>query len=417
MKALSCFPHIKWNVSEEAAMVFLKNSYLPHPRTGWHGIHKLSPGTFLRFYKGQVSHHRYFTASLQESSPQPRPEELFQLLQSNIQNCLISDKPVGSFLSGGLDSSTIAYFLSKEKPNASVFSLHWDDQSYSEERYTAEVAKALKLNHYSVKCDPLFFRDNFDTIVDLYDEPFGDESMVPTYCLAKFAKGHVDVVLTGDGADELFHGYERYFFEGSFDTYLETFAATPHSVIELVCQPDCVKDPLLPTASQATTTERARSWLDMNTYLTDDILMKVDRSCMGNALEPRCPFLTPQVSNFALRCSMATLVRNQRRGKEILREAMKTYLPEVILERKKMGFGVPLNSWFRTVLKAWMEERLLEGNLLKTGWFSEIGIRTLISWHHEGQGNYARPLLNLLVLERWINRWKLIHSFSENFMI
>ena len=416
IKALSCFPHIKWDVSDEDAMVFLKNSYLPHPRTGWRGIHKLSPGTYLRFQKEEVSHHRYFTAALQESSEQSRPEELFQLLKSNIQNCLISDKPVGAFLSGGLDSSTIAYFLSKENPNAPIFSLHWDDASYSEERYTAEVAKALKLNHHSVKCDPAFFRNYFDSIVDLYDEPFGDESMVPTFCLAKFAKGQVDVVLTGDGADELFHGYERYFFEGSFESYLEIFAATPASVIELVCQPDCVKGPLLPRVSKATNTERIRSWFDMHTYLTDDILMKVDRSCMGNSLEPRCPFLTRQISDFALRCSMATLVGDQRRGKEILRETMKNHLPQSILERRKMGFGVPLNSWFRTVLKSWMEERLLEGSLLKTGCFSETGIRKLITLHDSEQGNYARPLLNLLVLERWINRWKLNHSFSKNFV-
>ncbi|MGH7889024.1 MAG: asparagine synthase (glutamine-hydrolyzing) [Thermodesulfobacteriota bacterium] len=409
IKALSCFPNINWDISKEDVLVFLKNSYLPHPRTGWHNIHKLEQGTFLRFQKGQVSVRRFFTPILQEPSDSSTPQTLFELLHINVKNCLISDKPVGGFLSGGLDSSTISYFLSRENPNAPIFSLHWDDESYSEQQYTSEVAKALKLNHFSVTCDSLFFMNHFDSIVDLYDEPFGDESMVPTYCLAKFAKEKVDVVLTGDGADEFFHGYERYFFEGSFENYLETFAATPSSVMELVCHPDFIQGgSLFPMASFTLNTERVRSWVDMNTYLTDDILMKVDRASMGVGLEARCPFLTPQITNFALQCSMDALVGNRRRGKEILREAMKNHLPQSILERKKMGFGVPLNEWFRTILRDWMLSKLLSGELLKSGWFSESGIRKLVSLHDMRHGNYARPLLNLLVLERWLKRWNLI---------
>ena len=397
IKALKPWPHLEWNISENDVMIFLKNSYLHNPRTGWENIYKLEQGSILKFQKGAVIKKRFFTPELQESSQIMLPEQLFELLKTNVKKCMLSDRPVGAFLSGGIDSTTIAYFLTRENPDAPIFSLHWDDPIYSEELYTNKATEALHLNSFAVKCTPQFFMDSFDTIVDLYDEPFGDESMVPTYCLAKFAKEKVDVVLTGDGADEFFHGYERYFFDGEFNDYLETFAATPASIMKLICKSD-----LYPMKSYLNNSERARSWVDMNTYLTDDILMKVDRACMGVSLESRCPFLTPQVTNFALQCSMKELVGNQRRGKEILREAMKNHLPPLILDRKKMGFGVPLNEWFRNSLKEWMLSRILNGELLKTGWFSEEGILKLLSLHDSRQGNFARPILNLLVLERWI---------------
>lgn len=243
-------------------------------------------------------------------------------------------------------------------------------------------------------------KDHFDSIADLYDEPFGDESMIPTHCLARFAKEKVDVVLTGDGADEFFCGYERYFFEGNFEEYLETFSATSSLVMDWLGP----LNNLFPMKSYQICGPRIHPWVDMNTYLTDDILMKVDRACMGVSLESRCPFLMPEVTDFALRCPIETLVGNRRRGKEILRAAMEGHLPRAILERKKMGFGVPLNEWFRGPLRAWLMERLLEGDLYKLGFLSKDGVIKLLSEHDMRRGNYARPLFNLLVLERWIKR-------------
>ena len=252
--------------------------------------------------------------------------------------------------------------------------------------------------------------NHFDAIVDLYDEPFGDESMIPTYCLAEFAKQKTDVVLTGDGADEFFHGYERYFFEGCQDEYLETFAATSSSVMELI---GC-RNNIFPTQSYQIEGPRNRSWMDINSYLTDDILTKVDRACMGVSLESRCPFLTPCVTNFALGCPIELLIGSRQRGKEILRAAMASHLPRTILERKKMGFGVPLSQWFRGPLKKWMVSRLLEGDLYQLDLISKEGVLKLIRLHDSHQGNYSRPLLNLLVLERWIKRWILIPFIQEN---
>lgn len=414
IKGLRVWPHIAWDMSLEDINVFLKNSYLPHPRTGWNQIFKLEPGSFLTWHEGAVVKKHYFSVHLENKRTSENGEELFQLLDESVKQCAVSDRPVGAFLSGGIDSTTIAYFLSKHRPDAPVFSIHWDDKGYSEEYYTKEAATVLGLNHFAVKCDESFFINHFESIASLYDEPFADESMIPTYCLANFAKNSVDVVLTGDGADELFHGYERYFFEGSDEKYLDVFSASSQETLQLICQSDFLAfDPKELLSSYYLQTQslisdqRLRSIVDMKTYLTDDILMKVDRACMAVSLENRSPFLTPQVSDFALKCTLKELIGNGKRGKEVLRAAMKHHLPPSILERKKMGFGVPLQAWFRLSLKDWMMSRLLEGSLIKTGWVSKEGVKQLISNHIAKQGNYSRTIFNLLALEVWLRAHKI----------
>lgn len=413
IKSLKVWPHINWHINLEDLNIFLRNSYLPNPRVGWNNIFKLEPGCFLIWQNNKLEKKCYFSLEIKEEKKGSLEdaEELFHLLNHNVKQCAVSDRLVGAFLSGGLDSTTVAYFLSRHYPNASVFSLHWDDSEYSEEQYTQIATSSLALNHFSIKCDASFFLNYFDSIVSLYDEPFGDESIIPTYCLAKFAKREVDVVLTGDGADEFFHGYERYFFKGKIENYLDSFAASSHKIHQLICHPDFLnydqKNLFLSYYLQfpsSLSQERLKSVIDIKTYLTDDILMKVDRACMGVGLESRAPFLTPQVTNFALNCKMEALINKKSRGKEILRTAMKNHLPTTLLERKKMGFGVPLNNWFRSSLKEWMMSRLLNGSLLKTGWFLEKGLKQLISSHIKNQGNYARTLFNLLVLDAWLRK-------------
>lgn len=418
IKALKAWPHLQWDISFEDIQIFLKNSYLPNPQTGWKNVFKLEQGTVLIWQENQLTTTRYFFPSIStnKTASIKNPPELFQLLDSSVKSCAVSDRPVGAFLSGGIDSTTITYLLTRHVPDVPVFSLFWDDKTYSEELYIKEVVRAFKLQHHFVKCDPSFFQNNFDRVVRLYDEPFADESMIPTYCLAQFAKQQVDVVLTGDGADEFFHGYERYFYKGSFEHYLDIFAATSTDTLQLICNADFIKHINNPLLSFYHSQERPnidenrlRSWVDINTYLADDILMKVDRACMGVSLENRSPFLTPPVTDFALNCSLQELVDTGSRGKEILRSAMKGHLPESILERKKMGFGVPLKNWFQSSLKEWMTQRILEGELLKTGWFSKEGILHLIT----NPGNYSRTILNLLVLDVWLKETKQCNLLSK----
>ena len=396
IKGLRAWPSVDWEVEAEDIPVFLKNSYLPSPKTGWKNIFKLEPGSFLVWEGGQAARRKYFELSV--VTEHKSAAELFHLLGRSVKNCLESDRPIGAFLSGGLDSTTVAYFLSQYRPRAPVFSLHWEERDYSEEEYTRTAASAFGLQHVTVKCDAAFFMDHFEAIVGLYDEPFADESMVPTFCLAKLAKAHVDVVLTGDGADEFFHGYDRYFFSGTAKEFREVFAAMPSPLLQQIC-PDLLQSE---PESLLNGEKRTRSLFDIQSYLPDDILMKVDRACMGVGLEARAPFLTPEVTDFALQCPIEQLEGSSKRGKEILRQAMQGHLPDLILKRKKMGFGVPLNAWLRSSMRDWMCSRMLKGSLQKTGWFSQKGLEKLILDHLEGRGNYARPLLNLLVLEVWL---------------
>lgn len=410
IKALKVWPGLLWDISLEDMHLFVKNSYLPGPRTGWKGVFKLTQGSFLTWQNNSIQHTRFFSPELKEENDLiTTPENLYQLLSSSVKECAVSDRPVGVFLSGGIDSTTITYLLSRHLGKIPAFSLDWEDHIYSEKQYMQKVAESLDIDHFAIKCDPDFFMTHFDAIVKMYDEPFGDESMVPTYCLAKFAKQQVDVVLTGDGADEFFHGYERYFFNGNFETYQNLFAATRSDVQKSIWAREFIKSPTdekTPTYSLDADNPRLRSWVDINTYLTDDILMKVDRACMACSLEPRAPFLTAKVTNFALNCKIEQLIGGGQRGKEILREAMKNSIPNSILERKKMGFGVPLNSWFRSSLKQWMISRLTGGTLLKTGWFSEEGIKKLITGHISNLENHSRTILNLLVLESWLRSFR-----------
>jgi asparagine synthase (glutamine-hydrolysing) len=319
----------------------------------------------------------------------------------------ISERPVGAFLSGGLDSSTVVALLKRVQSHFPVFSIDWDEKAYSEGFYSAALCKQLGLRHEVVCCRPQFLVDHFEKIVALYDEPFGDESMIPTFCLAMRAKEEVDVVLTGDGADEFFHGYERYFFDQSPDRYTDVFSAIDRDTRELVCHQDFKN--IMPIAGCSFNEEwgvgkveelRARSLEDIQKYLPDDILTKLDRATMAVGLEARSPFLAPEITAFALNCSLDVLTRTSGGGKWIVKEAVKDLLPLEICERKKQGFGVPLGKWFSGELANWMKERLFSGVLLNTGWFSQEGFEHI----SQAPQRYSRAIYNLLVLESWLSQ-------------
>ncbi|MGR3912710.1 MAG: asparagine synthase (glutamine-hydrolyzing) [Candidatus Rhabdochlamydia sp.] len=410
IKAFSAWPFINWDLCVSDLHLFLTHSYLPGLATGWETIQKLPTGCYLIYKQGSSEKVAYHTHKVSEEiDDHPvTSKHLLSLLEESVKNCCISDKPVGAFLSGGIDSTTVSALLSKYVRGAPLFSLHWDHPSYSEEFYTTAAAVALGLNHFSTTCSAAFIMEHFTKLVSLYDEPFADESMIPTYCLSLFAKEHVDVVLTGDGADELFLGYERYGFTGDLAEYLNIFCAIPSDVHARICEPDFLALKSLSSTKFTVppigelSSHRHRSYLDLLHYLPYDILMKVDRASMGASLETRAPFLTPNVANFALKCSSSALKQDSSSGKKILRSAVKDIIPPLILKRKKMGFGVPLKDWFCSSLKSWMMTRLLEGELYQMGWFSREGVLNLIQSHLNGEKNHARALFNLLILEEWI---------------
>ena len=391
IKALFPWPFCPREIDETAIGTFIKNSYVPSPKTGFKHLYKLEPASILTWQNGSCRSRRYAPTTKQDKLDAP----LLPLLEASVAACTVSDRPLGLFLSGGLDSTTIACFASKARGPLPAFSIVWSDEAYSERAFASKAAHYFNLPHTLVECTHRFFEDHFDKVADLYDEPFGDESMFPTFCLAQEAKKQVDVVLTGDGADELFHGYERYRFEGSDEAYLDLFSATPDPIFKTLFnrefpleRPPPIDDPKL------------RGFRDLHTYLPDDILTKVDRATMAVGLEARAPFLTPAIANHVLRHP------SNRLGKTLLATLMAPYLPSAILQRKKMGFGMPLGNWFRSSLKGWLTQRLFSGRLQATGWFYQHGIEQLLEQHLSRKVDAARPLLNLVVLERWLSKFQ-----------
>jgi asparagine synthase (glutamine-hydrolysing) len=399
---LKPWKHLKWDKSLSDILAFLKCSYIPTPNSGWKDILKLKPGCYLKWYNGNLELKRYHFP--QVAFKHQKAGELRDLIESCVKKCAVSDKPIGAFLSGGIDSSTIVTYLQQSVPSFPVYSIDWKDKNYSEKKYSTALCKKLGLKHHLITCDPRFMVENFDRIVSFYGELFADESMIPTFCLARRAKEDVDVVLTGDGADEFFHGYERYFFNHPTACYSDVFSSMDNITRKLVTTKEAQK---ITATSQLNFAEewgigdintfRARSLDDIQNYLTDDILTKVDRATMSVGLEARAPFLMPEITTFALNVSIEKLVERGIRGKWILREATKDILPPAILNRKKQGFGVPLGIWFSDELKQWMMDRLLSGALTKLGLFSMPGLEKL----SQTPQRYSRSIFNLLVLESW----------------
>ncbi|GAB5411943.1 MAG: asparagine synthase (glutamine-hydrolyzing) [Chlamydiales bacterium] len=398
--ALKVWPHIEWEPSIPQLHFFLKHSYLCGKTTGWENVSKLDPGSVLTWHKNRTKTHTYFSPHLTEKNTPLK--ELPQKIEESVKNCLISDRPVGTFLSGGIDSAIITHFAANHQPNLKTFSLDWEENNYSEKEAIIETAHSLGVQNYRTFCTPEFFKKHFDSLVQICGEPFADESLFPCYCLSLFAKQHVDVVLTGDGADELFHGYERYYsYNGPIESYLDIFSATPEKVFsQIVHSRDQINMPFLPK----NTSLREKSLLDMRTYLPHDILTKIDRATMGASLEARAPFLTQEISSIALSLPPNALYDDEYLGKKALKKAMSGLLPDKILMRKKRGFGMPLEEWFRTPLKEWVQIRLTEGNLPHVNWIDMEGVKRVLQDHIKRKINASRPLLNLLVLNSWLTQ-------------
>jgi len=406
IRGLTPWKHLDWEWDEKDLMTFLKYSYIPAPFCGWKNIQKLKPGCYLKWEKGAIEIQRYHfpKIDLKEQSP----ETLLETLRKAVHQCVVSDKPIGAFLSGGLDSSTVVALLKEVRGTFPVYSIDWREKDYSEHFYCQSLCQSLDLPQKIVYCTPEFMVEHFDHVVSLYGEPFGDESMIPTHCIARYAKEEVDVVLTGDGADEFFHGYERYFFSHPTADYSDTFASIDRSTWELVFKEELHYQTLRSQLDYSTEWRidrdkslRDYSLRDILSYLPDDILMKVDRATMGVGLEARAPFLLPEVTDIALSSSIDQLQDFSKMcGKKLLREAVSKIIPETILLRKKQGFGVPLGKWFQDHLYLWMKERLMYGSLNQLGWFSKKGLEILCQFPQR----YSRAIFNLLVLESWMRK-------------
>lgn len=427
-KALRPWPGVDWTIERKDIEMFLRHGYLPGTLTGWRGVHKLLPGWKLTWHGETVTEQPYVLKHLpaERENSEPRldlaADELRELILVAVQERLVSDRPVGAFLSGGIDSSTVVACMSRFMTPVRTYSISWQSSDYSEREYAYQVSGQFGTLHTETFCTPQYLCASFDDIAGDFDELFGDESMIPTALVAEVAKQDVDVVLTGDGGDELFGGYERYQNDQTFEEYLEVCSATQEGVMN---------DLLVPEAGQGQEYDEihtqyylesmhldpvsARRWIDLHTYLSGQILTKVDRATMRVALEARAPFLDPKLVDWALACD-PRLISSRTVSKRVLRAAVADMLPTRILLRPKMGFGVPLVHWFRTSLVAWTDERLFHGSLRNVSWLRLDTVRRLLVEHRFLGYNHYRAIFNLLVLESWLTReaGKLADMKAEN---
>lgn len=463
IKSLLKVPGVPRRVDPSAVDEYLTYQYVPHPNTIFAGIHKLPPAHVGIYCDGRFAVEPYWNPGWQREVDLPEAEYAERLraeLTRAVELRLQSDVPLGAFLSGGLDSSLIVALMQQlSGDRVKTFSIGFPVAEYDETVYARRVADHLRTDHRVFRVEPNAV-DMLPKLVRHFDEPFGDSSALPTWCVAEHARQQVTVALTGDGGDELFAGYPRYRalrLAAAFDRMpgmLRSAAGAAfwqklpggrrRSALRRIKR--FVKPLQLPAARRylewiAIFDEAARAALysdsflerlpdddpylfldgawrraaprdaiaaaaaaDLQTYLPCDLMAKVDTTSMAHSLECRQPYLDHRVVELAN--AMPTRMKYRcGRGKRILRKAFGDLLPAEIFRRKKMGFGVPLDRWLRHELKDMIHEVLLSERALARGYFRPEAVRGLLNEHCAKRRDHADRLWALLVLELWHREW------------
>jgi asparagine synthase (glutamine-hydrolysing) len=462
-QALLQHPDIDREVDTEAIHQYLTFSCVPAPLTAFRQIRKLEPGHWLRWKNGEIKTERYWTPDFSNKikiSEEDAVEETLRILREATKMRLISEVPLGAFLSGGVDSSTVVALMAEASASpVKTFSIGFEEQDFSELKYARRVAEHIGAEHHEfiVKPDAV---EVLPTLVEHYGEPFADSSAIPTYYVSKETRKHVTVALNGDGGDETFAGYERYFAMQYAEKYKKIPAVLRKSVIEPAAA-------MLPTSnSQYSRVKSAKNFLsvssmpksnlylrwmsainedlktelysenfkqktvsdspadvlknwfakangagavdamlltDTMTYLPNDLLVKVDIASMANSLEARSPFLDHKVIEFAASLPEKIKVRGTE-TKYLLKKAASRVVPREVLYRRKMGFGIPVGYWLRHEMKNFMFEVLLSEKSFKRGLFKPEIVQRLVSEHVAEKQNHTYPLWTLLMLELWFRQ-------------
>ncbi|OGO94042.1 MAG: asparagine synthase (glutamine-hydrolyzing) [Coxiella sp. RIFCSPHIGHO2_12_FULL_44_14] len=463
LKAFTAHPDWQSDVDYSALANYFRLNYIAEPYTIYKGIYKLQPGHVITIDRdGRVENKVFWSLLEKANAPKLKTEdvkehveELHALLKDAVKCRLVSDVPLGAFLSGGVDSSTVvALMQTQHSAPIKTFTIGFHEDHYNEAKYAKAVAQYLGTDHEEWY---LSVNDATALIPELpqwYDEPFADSSQLPTLLVSKLARQKVIVSLSGDGGDELFAGYNRYFLTRKL---LRRVAILPHSMRSLLSKiilsikpemwehvgkiipekirPSMVGDKAhklanvlrqdqhklylsLVSAWDAPTDVIQResqeyAWpevveedfifkmqlLDALTYLPGDILTKVDRASMAVGLEARVPLLDYRVVEFALRLPMQEkIVKNE--GKWILRQVLKKYIPDPLINRPKMGFGVPIKTWLRTSLKDWAHDLLSTEKLTQAQLNVEL-IQTRWRQHQSGVRNWESSLWSVLMYQAW----------------
>lgn len=450
LKALIMHPAIERRVSADALAYYLTYGVTPPDGGMLQGVKKLEPAHTPTFGGGQSVRRRYWQlrAPLRDLTLADAAQEVRQRVRMAVRTHLMSDVPVGAFLSGGIDSATIVGTMVELGVRPKTFSIGFDDRQFNELNFARQIAHHFGTEHHEAILRPDFW-SLMDQLPLVLDEPFADVSAVPTYLLAKLAAEQVKVVLTGDGGDEVFAGYDRYVdvlaearrldrfplglrgllavvagtlprsFPGKHWLYhaslpferrfIEGQALFPADLrVRLLC-PDLAKRTrpiderlrLLAAGTGDALTKLLR--YETMTYLPLDILTKVDRMTMAHSLEARPPFLDHHLIEavFAMPSSLKIEGSEQ---KVVLKHAVADLIPRRIRNRRKQGFGVPIHAWFRGPLREPLRDVLESSNALSRGWLNDREVRALLAEHFSGRRDHALRLWGLLVLELWSRR-------------
>jgi asparagine synthase (glutamine-hydrolysing) len=485
LKALRAHPDFVPEINRDALALQMRHDYIPQPYSIYKGIYKLPPGCILTVNSNQsgaakqATPRRYWSAKEVAEQGIANPfkgsereaiEQLDALLREAVRLRMVADVPLGAFLSGGIDSSTVVALMQAQSSRpVKTFTIGFYEDSYNEARQAKAVAAHLGTDHTELYVTPDETMAVIPKLPTLYDEPFSDSSQIPTYLISALARRHVTVSLSGDGGDELFGGYDRYFVgyaawqkvgwlpysfrrllariiaAGRVETYnkwlawlsplfsrygrpkpvgqkvhrlaqvlaFESPEALYHQLLSHWQQPEEI---VLGAEEPATALTDSTQWaslpglfqrmmfFDLITYLPDDILTKVDRASMGVSLEARVPLIDHRVVEFAARMPLSMKIRGGQ-GKWLLRQVLYQYVPKALIERPKMGFGVPIDSWLRGPLREWAEGLLDAQRLRREGYFCPEPIRQLWREHLSGVRNWDYYLWDILMFQAWSEEW------------
>jgi asparagine synthase (glutamine-hydrolysing) len=458
IKSILEHPDVKREINLEGLDAFFTIGYIPDPLTIFKNIHKLPPGHFLTFAGGRVHTEQYWDFNFEPAEsrkPEDYLEELRELLNESVRLRLISEVPLGAFLSGGVDSSTVVALMARHMNQpVKTFSIGFHEDSYNELKYARLTAKKLGTDHHEFFVTPQIC-DIIDDLIWHFDEPFADPSAIPTFMVSKLARDHVTVALSGDGGDELFAGYTHYVVQES----RRAVSSLPRALREGVMRPlsyhlphgawgrnylhNISLDPIdryLDSLSYFTelgkrslyTSEFARAlqttdgvarrfreyaarvktsetldrllYIDGKTYLPGDILTKVDRMSMATSLEVRVPLLDHKLIDFVTKVP-ASLKLAGTETKHLLKLVAKDLIPAEILNRPKQGFGIPLEQWINRQLRDQIRDILSEPRTRQRGYLNYDYVDLILDEHHKGRRDHSQPLWSLLIFELWHRRY------------
>jgi asparagine synthase (glutamine-hydrolysing) len=474
LKALKVHPAFSAQIDRGSLKLLLRYNYIPAPYSIYEDISKLEPGSILSVslsnpdpvitkYWDAVDVAARGRAEPFTGSPAQAIDELEKLAKSAVHQQMVADVPLGAFLSGGVDSSTIVALMQSESPNpVKTFTIGFDEEGFNEAVHAEAIAKHLGTDHTELYITPNQAMNVIPKLPSLYCEPFADSSQIPTYLVSQLAKQKVTVSLSGDAGDELFCGYNRYKFTSQLWRKL---ALVPAPVRQLMSKFITSLSPatwdrlggLIPSAKRYTSlgdkvhkgagvlasadirelylgiisqNSNPSEWviggrehptnlignsplltefndvekmmlLDIISYLPDDILVKIDRAAMGVSLEGRVPFLDHRIVEFAWTLPLEYKLRDGQ-TKWLLRQLLYKYIPKELIERPKMGFGVPIGDWLRGPLRAWAETLLSENRLKQEGYFHPEIIRAKWDEHLSGKRNWQSQLWTVLMFQAWL---------------